>query len=155
DPLHSVLFFETENDAIAGVNQLLSLANFDTATPRQIFIRVTDAFGCVAITSFTLQTRNCPPTVYNFVSANGDGANDTFFVEGLRDIFLNFKMEIYNRWGVLIWRGDPSLPDWDGIATNGTLVGSGPVPDGTYYYVLHLNDPDYAEPMTGFLYITR
>ena len=102
-----------------------------------------------------METKNCPPTVYNFISANNDGSNDTFVIKGLRDIFLNFDLRVYNRWGVLIWQGNHDIPNWDGHATEGPVVGNSAVPDGTYYYVLHLNDPDYREPMTGFLYITR
>jgi len=28
-------------------------------------------------------------------------------------------------------------------------------PKGTYFYVLNLNDPDYPEPITGYLYYTK
>jgi gliding motility-associated-like protein len=102
-----------------------------------------------------LLTENCPPTVYNFISANEDGWNDYFFVKGLRNIFLDFKIEIFNRWGKLIWTGSQQTEDWRGETTepiewNGTISA-----DGTYYYVIHLNDPNYRTPLQGYLYITR
>ena len=34
-------------------------------------------------------------------------------------------------------------------------VGPDDAPEGTYYYILYLNDPDYTEPLTGYLYLTR
>ena len=102
-----------------------------------------------------LNIRNCPPTVYNYISANNDGTNDAFFIAGLRDIFVKFKIEIYNRWGVLLWKGNNATEDCNGKATHGLLVDGDYVPDGTYYYVLDLNDADYPNPLTGFLYIFR
>jgi gliding motility-associated-like protein len=120
----------------------------------EIFVRIDDGL-CFSTTSFRLLVRNCPITIYNYVSANNDGANDTFFIEGLRDIFVNFDLEIYNRWGVLIWTGNNNTLDWDGHSTKGIVIYGNHVPDGTYYYILRLNDPDYEKPYTGFLYLVK
>ena len=103
-------------------------------------------------TSFNLLTRNCPPTIYNAVSANNDFSNDAFFIDGLRDIFVNFELEIYSRWGKHLWTGNQNKPDWDGTVPYG--IGSQKATAGTYYYILYLNDPDYPEPLTGYLYLT-
>jgi gliding motility-associated-like protein len=107
------------------------------------------------MTTFGLVTKNCRPTVYNYVSLNNDNKNDVFFIDGLRDVFVNFKLSVYNRWGTLIWTGDNNAPDWDGFATKGLRIGNESVPAGTYYYALELNDPDYPKPMIGFVYLTR
>jgi gliding motility-associated-like protein len=153
DPSHSVTFHENYDDAVLNSNEIFNTTNFEAlTTPKEIFVRIENEF-CYSITSFNLLTRNCPPEVFNAVSANNDGLNDVFFIEGLRDIFVNFKLEIYNRWGRHIWTGDNSLPDWDGKVAKS--VGPDDAPAGTYYYVLYLNDPDYNEPLTGYLYLTR
>ncbi|HEU0136324.1 MAG TPA: gliding motility-associated C-terminal domain-containing protein, partial [Flavobacterium sp.] len=132
NPLHTANFYATMNDAVNGVNEILnSSAYFASSTPTEIFALITDERGCTSITSFTLDTNNCPPIVYNFISANNDGANDVFFIRGLRNIFLNFELQVYNRWGVLVWKGNHNIPDWDGFATEGPIVGSSAVPDGT------------------------
>jgi gliding motility-associated-like protein len=55
------------------------------------------------------------PTIHNFISPNNDNRNDSFANKGLR-VFLNFTIEIYNRWGALIWQGDNNTSDWDGYA---------------------------------------
>jgi hypothetical protein len=39
--------------------------------------------------------------------------------KGIRDIFLNFKISIYNRWGALLWEGNNNTSDWDGYASKG------------------------------------
>ena len=155
DPQHSIAFFNSLNDAENNINPIYNTANFSTTfSPTTIYVRITDAFGCFSITTFNLETRNCPPTIYNYISANDDGANDTFFIKGLRDIFLDFKLEIYNRWGQLLWKGDQNTPDWNGRTTVKTVSGE-IVPDGTYFYILYLNDVDYPAPLSGYLYFKR
>ncbi|MFZ4105403.1 gliding motility-associated C-terminal domain-containing protein [Flavobacterium sp.] len=148
-------FYETVEDASSATNTILNPTNYTAnTTPKEIFIRIENQH-CFAITSFLLQTKICPPTFNNYVSNNNDGENDSFSIEGLRDIFMNFELEIYNRWGKLIWTGNNNSPDWDGIATNGFRLDNLNVPEGTYYYILKLNDNDYPDPLTGWLYYTK
>ena len=152
-PEVSVGFYETLDNATNNVNPLLNPSSFVAMqTPKEIFVRITNEH-CFSVTSFLLTTRNCPPTVYNYVSANTDSYNDTFFIGGLRDIFLNFKLEIYSRWGRLLWTGNQNTEDWDGYVKDG--VGLKNAPDGTYFYLLFLNDIDYPEPLQGFLYLNH
>ena len=153
DSSHTVSFHESYDDAFLNINEIFNTTNYEAiTTPKEIFVRIENEF-CYSITSFNLLSRNCPPEVFNAVSANNDGLNDGFFIEGLRDIFINFKLEIYNRWGRHIWTGDNSIPDWDGKVAKS--IGLDDAPEGTYYYILYLNDPDYTEPLTGYLYLTR
>lgn len=150
---YSISFHENYNDAINDDFPILNLSNYEAiTTPKEIFVRIENTFGCISTTSFFLTTKNCPPTIYNAVSTNNDGMNDDFFIDGLRDIFINFKLEIYNRWGRLLWTGDNSKPNWNGYIADG--IGTTKAPEGTYYYILYLNDPNYTEPLTGYLYIT-
>ena len=152
NPLHIISFHESYNDAVQNINPILNTSNYEAlTTPKEIFVRIDD--GCFSVTSFFLLTENCPPTVYNAVSPNGDGSNDAFFIDGLRDIFMNFELLIYNRWGKHLWTGNNNKSDWDGYVEEG--VGSTLAPAGTYFYILHLNDPNYSEPLTGYLYINR
>ena len=152
DENHTVSFYNFLDEATNAVNPISNTNNYEAFyTPKEIFIRIEDEY-CYAITSFNLLSKNCPPIVYNFVSANNDGSNDGFFIDGLRDIFLNFKVEIFNRWGRHIWTGDQNLPDWNGYVAEG--IGSKKAPAGTYFYILYLNDVDYPKPLTGYLYLT-
>ncbi|CAM3907309.1 gliding motility-associated C-terminal domain-containing protein [Flavobacterium cucumis] len=152
DPNHVVSFHESFEDAVQNTSPITNISNYDAVTtPKEIFVRIDN--GCFSVTSFLLLTENCPPTVYNAVSPNNDFSNDTFFIEGLRDIFTNFELLIYNRWGKLLWTGNNNKPDWDGYVEDG--VGSTLAPSGTYYYILYLNDTNYPEPLTGYLYINR
>jgi gliding motility-associated-like protein len=148
-------FFETEADATSNSNAIANTSNYvSTSTPKKIFIRIENEH-CFSITSFDLTTKNCPPTIYNYVSSNNDGYNDTFFIEGLRNIFVNFELEIYNRWGRLIWKGTNQSEDWDGEITIGQTISSSLALKGTYFYILNLNDANYPKPFVGWLYFTK
>ncbi len=154
-PTDWVRFYTSVNDADANVNPITNTNSFVAEkTPKTIFVRVENEH-CFSVSSFELTTYNCPPEVYNFVSANNDFRNDTFYVKGLRDIFLNFKTSIYNRWGTLIWSGTNTSSDWDGTSSSDMAFGKGVLPAGTYYYIIDLNDPDYGSPLLGYIYLTH
>jgi gliding motility-associated-like protein len=144
-----VSFYTSTIDANANLNSINNLQNYEPPfTPFTIYIRI-DNGNCYSITHFKLLTINCKPTIYNYISANNDGSNDFFYIAGLNNIFLNFQLQIYNRWGVLLWEGNQNTSDWRGESKEGI------VPDGTYFYVLKLNDENYPEPFTGFVYFTK
>lgn len=155
NPTDIVEFYSTLADLENGTNVIWNTSNYTAeTTPKSIFVKVDNGI-CFSTTQFLLTTNNCPPTIYNFVSANNDTKNDSFYIEGLRNVFLNFNLSIYNRWGTLIWTGNNNLPDWDGYANEGVLINHSEVPEGTYYYLLDLNDKDYPKPLAGFLFLTR
>lgn len=153
NPNDTVSFYESLQDAANEVNAILDAFHYVAAvTPKTIFVRINNE-NCYSITSFLLNTRNCPPTVYNYISANNDSVNDNFVIDGLKNIFLNYKIEIYSRWGRLIWTGNKDSDNWDGYVKDG--FNSTKAPDGTYFYFLYLNDKDYPEPLKGFLYLNH
>jgi gliding motility-associated-like protein len=152
NPADTVTFYENYDNASNAVGTILDPSLYVATTPKEIFIRI-DNENCFSITSFLLTTRNCPPTVYNYISANNDTYNDILTIDGLYDIFLDFKIEIYNRWGRLIWIGNQNTDKWTGQVKDG--IGSENAPDGTYFYLLFLNDIDYPEPLKGFLYLNH
>lgn len=155
DPAHEVSFFESYENAENSQYPILNTHDYATnATPKEIFIRIDDE-NCYSITSFFLQTRNCKPLVHNAFSPNNDNLNEHFQIDGLRDIFLNFKLFIYNRWGKLIWKGNQNTDNWRGETTEGMTINGDQAPDGTYFYVLELHDPNYPEPLNGWVYLTR
>ena len=153
NPNDTITFHESNENGSSAINPITNISNYTAqSTPKEIFVRV-DNQNCYILVPFTLITKKCPPTVYNFISANNDSINDTFTFGGLRDVFVDFELEIYNRWGRLIWTGNNNTTDWDGYVKEG--IGSKTAPDGTYFYLLNLNDPDYPEPLRGFLYLNH
>ncbi|MEZ4853413.1 gliding motility-associated C-terminal domain-containing protein [Flavobacterium sp.] len=149
---YTISFFETYEDANNNTNPISNSSNyFASQTPFQIFVRIKNDTSCYSITSFYLNTTNCLPNIHNVVSVNNDGVNDAFFIDGLRDVFVNFKLEIYNRWGKLVWTGNNNTADWNGTTENGLFTNK--TSTGTYFYILYLNDPAYPDALLGYLYV--
>ena len=66
-------------------------------------------------------------------SPNNDGINDTWSIDQI-DQFPNCNVEIYNRWGTLLFKSVGYSEKWTG------LFNEKPLPIGTYYFVIELND---------------
>lgn len=155
NPLHTVTFHPTQTDAVAGTAPIINPSSYQILAPSQIFVRVVNENGCVGTGSFDLLTRNCPPIVYNYLSPNSDGINDSFHIDGLYGFFPRFEISIYNRWGVRVWIGNQSMEQWNGHANEGALWNGDQLPSGTYYYLINLFDPDYPNGLSGWLFLSR
>jgi gliding motility-associated-like protein len=155
-PNETVTFYTSQPNADQDFDRIYNISNYKTdQNPTRIYVRLFNG-TCHTTASFLLKTKKCKPITHNYVTPNGDGLNDTFFVEGLRNVFFNFKMSIYNRWGTLIWTGNHNTADWDAIASVSKIGSEGTeVATGTYYFVLELNDPDFPEPIVDWVYVTK
>ncbi|MFC0605277.1 T9SS type B sorting domain-containing protein, partial [Winogradskyella pulchriflava] len=92
-------------------------------------------------------------TIYNEFSPNDDGVNETFVIDCL-ERFPNNKLEVYNRWGNIVYSKKGYLNDWRGTSNGRAVINeSDKLPVGTYYYVLDLGDG--SDPRVGWLYINR
>jgi gliding motility-associated-like protein len=89
-----------------------------------------------------------PVNIPTAFTPNGDGINDTWNIEGL-ETYRNASVRIYNRWGALVYSKTGSyFNDWDGT-NNGKEL-----PNGTYYYVIQLNQPGKGD-LTGDVSVIR
>ena len=80
------------------------------------------------------------------------GPNDTFQVIG--GSLEQYHMEIYNRWGQVMYSANNPAIGWDGGLDNG----SSKVPDGTYYYIITFKDRCSQQPVathTGHVTLVR
>ncbi len=86
-----------------------------------------NAFGCHDDTTQSLLILNDPALwVPSGFTPNGDGLNDLFMVAGLE--VKTYAIEIFDRWGKLIYRSNDILKGWDG------LVEQQFAPEGVYVY---------------------
>ncbi|MBC7863530.1 MAG: gliding motility-associated C-terminal domain-containing protein [Bacteroidia bacterium] len=93
-----------------------------------------DGNGCFGYDSVTVFIR--PSTelyFYNTFTPNGDGSNDIWVIANLFN-YPNNKLEIYNRYGQLIFKKTGYANDWNGMYLGEEL------PSGTYFYVLDTKD---------------
>ncbi|QOG89555.1 gliding motility-associated C-terminal domain-containing protein [Flavobacterium columnare] len=97
--------------------------------------------------------------VYNHMTPNGDGDNDVFFIDGV-DKFPNNSVEVYNRWGVLVYEAkgyNNNDRAFRGISSGRvTIKQLEELPEGTYYYMFkYENTSGVTKEKAGYLYINR
>ncbi|PQJ21589.1 gliding motility-associated C-terminal domain-containing protein, partial [Tenacibaculum sp. SG-28] len=94
-------------------------------------------------------------TVYSLFTPNGDGINDTFEITCLdQEQYKDNRLEIYNRWGSLVYSKEEYDNSWDGTSNASLNVQrDSKLPAGTYFYVLDLGDG--IDPKVGWVYINR
>jgi gliding motility-associated-like protein len=110
----------------------------------------------VMLVAYGTDGLECVDTTYGYVSVDpmftfyvpnaftpdGDGINDTWGGVGLNFEYESFELEIFDRWGGLIWQTDNLFKGWDG-----THMKSGNrVKQGMYVYQFRLRQFDTFEP---------
>jgi gliding motility-associated-like protein len=92
---------------------------------------ITDSNGCTdtAIAYIRLIEPTDSIFVPNVFSPNDDAKNDVFFVKSV--LITKLNVEIYNRWGQLIYEWEGTNNGWDGRTAAGQLA-----PEGVYYYLI-------------------
>jgi gliding motility-associated-like protein len=95
----------------------------------EITIQITDA--CEQVIELNLEVVDCSLTVPNIFTPNMDGSNDQLVIQGLES-FPNSSIEVYNRWGNLVYADPRYQNNWDGYGVN----------DGIYYLTLNLSNGD-------------
>lgn len=105
---------------------------------------MTENLVCLLEDSVELAVVNCPVSIPNIFTPNGDGDNDIFFIDNIKRQAWN--LTIYSRWGreVLVEKFDYQN-DWDGGSLN----------DGTYYYTLTNQDGSILTEYKGWFQIAR
>ena len=132
------------NNTVPNTNIVSPIANtIYTAT-------AIDKSGCSAVLSFTVKVdSDCSLIIYNGFSPNGDGINDSWQIKNI-ELFPKNKVYISNRWGNKIYETtnyNNTINFWDGMF-NGVKV-----PNGTYFYVIELNDG--SNPLKGWIEVTN
>jgi gliding motility-associated-like protein len=102
--------------------------------PGQYSLKVSGANDC-ATTEVVTINKDCYIDIPNAFTPDGDGLNDYFFPRQLLSKSLNgFRMQIFNRWGQLIFETVKNNGrGWDG-AFNGIAQ-----PAGVYIYLIDVN----------------
>lgn len=85
------------------------------------------------------------PTI---ITPNQDGKNDSFVISGLAVQYPKCTVKIVNRWGSVVFESEGYSQPWEG-----TFKGE-PLPVGTYYYVIELND-ESKNSLSGPISIIR
>jgi gliding motility-associated-like protein len=113
-------------------------------------VTVTDNFGCTTVAQSDIMVEFVIPTLF---SPNADNKNDRFEIKGIES-YSQVTIEIYNRWGNLLFTFDGSgleykttSNQWDGKYKGKEL------PMGAYLFIIDLHNGKDA--ITGTVSILR
>ncbi|TXK51989.1 T9SS type B sorting domain-containing protein [Pontibacter qinzhouensis] len=108
-------------------------------------LTITTELGCVdtdTVTVTVIPAIKAP----NAFSPNRDGVNEVWEIENISN-YPDARVEVFNRWGNLIFSSTGYGIPWDG-----TYKGS-ELPVATYYYIIYLNSSE--RPISGNVTIIR
>ena len=131
-----------------------------------VVVVVTDNFGNFTTSAVTITVEasgidsdfdgiddSCDPDVKDVITVptgftpDGDGINDIFVIPGIEENSI-VSLQIFNRYGNVVYTNGNYQNDWDGTSSKSGLD----LPDGTYFYVLEVNA---VQTKSGYVYINR
>jgi gliding motility-associated-like protein len=119
----------------------------DMRTTTEYILTVTDDNGCVDSDTVNITViDDFKLIVYNAVTPNGDGNNDTWIIDNIW-AYPEAEVTIFNRYGMEVFKGKNYQNDWDGT------YGDKELPDGAYYYVIAI--PGADKSYTGNINLLR
>ena len=114
-----------------------------------------------AVATITLSD-DCDLMIPDGFSPNDDGINEYFKIRCIEK-YPNASIEIYNRWGNMVYSkqkygntdewGETDAW-WNGFAAKSFNAGKTKLPPGTYFYVLKLNS-GIDKPVAGSIFLNR
>ncbi len=145
-----------ENTVISGINHKFRYTTTDN--------------GCISISEIDATVIYCKVlpcgendiVISKAITPNGDGFNETFDIEGIDLCGFTANVKIFNRWGALVYSSNDytlgsiktsgSRGDWDGSSPKSSIGNAGKLPNGTYYYIINLENSG-LKPLTGPIYL--
>ena len=127
------------------------LGNFNKLTISDsgtFYVEVKDFNGCDGVSNFAIVNTQPQTNLFipNTFTPNGDDHNELFSIIG--DNIKTFSIQIFNRWGELMFLSKSIDKSWDGTFKNKK------VQEGTYYYnVKVLGDDNINVDLSGSLNI--
>ncbi|MDP4760421.1 MAG: PKD domain-containing protein [Crocinitomicaceae bacterium] len=118
-----------------------------------VILSVIDTNGCVDTTSYVFSlVENLSVYVPNTITINDDNINEVFLpVFSNVDILQSYKLEIFDRWGEMIWETDNVSKGW-----NGRYKENKNVQIGTYTWkILYKDNVSVSRVMVGHVNVIR
>ena len=94
-------------------------------------------------TSVTVSLSGCPDIIIpDIFTPNGDGINDVFIIPDLNILYPNYNIEIYNRYGNIVYKGNSNTEPFDGTSNDKYFINNDILPTGVYFYIINFNKDD-------------
>jgi gliding motility-associated-like protein len=135
---------------ISGSGNILNSSNANT--------QITNLQSGPTILQWTISNGACPASydevtifvkdllIPNGFSPNGDGMNDNFEVRGLEE-YSNVKINVFNRWGNLVYDNGDYKNNWNGKNMSGEDLS-----DDTYFFTLEVSSKN---KINGYVTLKR
>ncbi|WP_210466867.1 gliding motility-associated C-terminal domain-containing protein [Rufibacter roseolus] len=108
-------------------------------------LTVTSKSGCVYTDEVIVSViPRIDPT--NAITMSGDNINDTWIIRNIEH-YPNCRVQIYTRWGALVFESSGYKQNWDGIHDGKAL------PMGVYYYIIDLGMNE--KPISGSITLIK
>lgn len=151
-------YYLTLEDLIAG--QVINQATVQGTTKTgELVLDQSDDLSFNGNNPTVNQFNSCKINIFNAVSPDDDGMNDFFYIQGI-ECYPNNSVEIYNRWGVLVYETNEynnSDKSFKGYSEGRVTIKNGePLPVGTYFYIFKFIDfYNKQQKVQGYLYLNR
>jgi gliding motility-associated-like protein len=120
----------------------------------EYWVEVENEYACIG--GDTIIVRNCSVEFYfrdiptAITPSDGNGLNDFWVIYKLAS-FSQAVVEIFDRWGTLVWKSEPGYSNpWDGRNMKGEEM-----PMDSYHFVMQLNTGSKDDVVTGIITVIR
>jgi gliding motility-associated-like protein len=120
--------------------------------PEVLWVEVADNHGCVGSDTLILEVCDAAllfKNIPNTITPGDEGKNNEWVIPNI-DLFPDAIIEIYDRWGRLVYRTDDVAHNpWKGETMSGKEL-----PMDAYFYVLDIKVA-HVPPVTGYVNVIR
>lgn len=130
-----VTYTWTPMDSLLCLNPDCSFVEVNPTSTTTYQVLVTNENGCTATDEVIVRVvKDRPFYIPNVFSPNGDGTNDGFTVFSGPGVELIEQLQIFSRWGELVYERNNFFPNDEGLGWDGNFNGE-PVNPGVFVYV--------------------
>ncbi len=107
----------------------------------------------IQVTLLPITHDDCDCVINDGISDNDDSENENLDLCNLPEVFPNYKLEVFNRYGTIVFKGDNNTGLFEGESNVSPTIGD-KLPSGIYFYVFNPKDGD-TTPFQGNVYLSR
>jgi hypothetical protein len=119
----------------------------------EYLVTVTDSLGCQSNLMVTINCTKHPIPEFVSVGGSGSGSGSSGNTSWETNLPPEAEVQIFNRWGNLIFKACPYLDDFNGKSNQGGTLGDDYLPSGTYFYVIDYKNGE--KPVSGYIEFVR